>query len=208
LPAGPCDEHAQLVAATATHSYHLQGEKVVLRKHSDVFPLHGFGRTSPAGEFLRMPARGRNRHRHRLRLLAILAACKGARRSRPPTPLPPRCAYHASLSPLQKFAINGGGPGGNAIPLDFLDVAPRQMHDTTRLYVIVNAIPTTAQRFGASRGVLCPPVRQGSTATQSFVGDNNGLFRGLMADGTVALSPDDAGGWQARQLIIQFGLKP
>ena len=121
--------------------------------------------------------------------------------------IPP--AYRDGLSPLQQRAIDGGGHGGNAILLDFLDVAPRYMHDTTRLYVIVNTITdyrATLRRIAA--GFSACLVWQGSTATKSFVRDNIGFFRELMEDSTVALMQDAAGSWRARQLIYRLGLKP
>ena len=121
--------------------------------------------------------------------------------------IPP--AYRAGLSPLQERAIDGGGRGGNAILLDFLNVAPRHMHETTRLYVIVNTITdyrATLQRITADFSACL--VWQGSTATKSFVRDNIGFFRELIDDGTVSLTQDGAGGWQARQFIYRLGLKP
>ncbi len=121
--------------------------------------------------------------------------------------IPP--AYRAGLSPLQKRAIDGGGAGGNAILLDFLDIAPRHMHRTTRLYVIVNTVTdyrATLRRITA--GFSACLVWEGSTATKSFVRDNIGFFRGLIDDGTVSLTQDSAGGWQARQFIYRLGLKP
>ena len=121
--------------------------------------------------------------------------------------IPP--SYRAGLSPLQKRAIDGGGVGGNAILLDFLDVAPRHMHRTTRLYVIVNTVTdyrATLRRIEA--GFSACLVWQGSTATKSFVRDNIGFFRGLIDDGTVSLTQDGTGEWQARQFIYRLGLKP
>ena len=52
--------------------------------------------------------------------------------------IPP--TYNSSISTIQSKAIDGGGPGGNAILLDFLDVALNYMHSHTRLYIIVNTI--------------------------------------------------------------------
>ncbi len=120
--------------------------------------------------------------------------------------IPP--AYRASLSPLQAPAIDGGGEGGNAILLDFLDVASHYMHRATRLYVIVNTVTdyrATLHRIAATFSASL--VWQGRTATKSFVRDNLGFSRELMASGTVALSEDDAGGWHALQFIYRLGLK-
>ena len=57
-------------------------------------------------------------------------------------------------------------------------------------------------RFSASL------VWQGRTATKSFVRDNIGFFRELIDAGTVALTEDGAGGWQAQQYIFRLGLRP
>ena len=117
--------------------------------------------------------------------------------------------YRATLSPLQAQAIDGGGAGGNAILLDFLDIAARHMHRTTRLYVIVNTITdyrATLRKIEA--GFSAALVWQGRTATKSFVRDNIGFFQELMDAGTISLSPDDRGEWHAQQFIYRLGLKP
>ena len=120
--------------------------------------------------------------------------------------IPP--AYRATLSPLQAKAIDGGGPGGNAILLDFLDVAARHMHRSTRLYIIVNTVTdyrATLRKIDA--GFSASLVWQGQTATKSFVLDQIMFFRGLMDEGIVSLTENGQGEWQATQFIYRLGLK-
>ena len=121
--------------------------------------------------------------------------------------IPP--GYRATLSPLQTQAIDGGGAGGNAILLDFLDIAARYMHADTRLYVIVNTITdyrVTLRKIDA--GFSASLVWQGTTTTKAFVRDNIAYFGGLMDEGIVALTEDDQGNWHASQFIYRLGLKP
>jgi SAM-dependent methyltransferase len=116
--------------------------------------------------------------------------------------------YRTTLSPLQAKAIDGGGAGGNAILLDFLDVAARHMHWATRLYVIVNTITDYRATLRKIEAGFSPAlVWQGKTATKSFVRDNIPFFRELMDAGIVSLIEDGRGQWQARQFIYRLGLK-
>ena len=250
--ARPLVGHAQFLPRTATYTYRLQDETIVLRHDAEVFPPSPFGlnfaeridfsscrRTADIGT-------GTG-------LLAILAARKGVTDVKatdisaaalhladgnartlngvdavdlrlghffcdlegdfdlitanlPQEILPP--AYRATLSPLQAKAIDGGGLGGNAILLDFLDVAARQMHRATRLYIIVNTITdyrATLRKIEAKFSASL--VWQGKTATKSFVRDNISFFHGLMDAGIVALTQDGRGEWQATQFIYRLGLK-
>ena len=116
--------------------------------------------------------------------------------------------YRATLSPLQAQAIDGGGAGGNAILLDFLDIAARHMHCTSRLYVIVNTITNyraTLRKIETSFSAAL--VWQGRIATKSFVRDNICFFQRLMDAGTISLSADNRGEWYAKQFIYRLGLK-
>ena len=118
--------------------------------------------------------------------------------------IPP--GFRATLSPLQQQAIDGGGAGGNAILLDFLDIAARHMHRGTRLYVIVNTITdyrATLRRIEAQFAATL--VWQGTAATKSFVRDNIDYFRELI-DAQIVDLTEDRGAWHARQFIYRLGL--
>ena len=120
--------------------------------------------------------------------------------------LPPD--YHAELSPLQSQAINGGGVGGNAILLEFLDVAPLYMHPGTRLYVIVNTITDYRATLHKINERYCPTlVWEGATNAKAFVRDHIGFFRRLIEDGLICMTEDAAGNWRARQFIYRLALK-
>ena len=120
--------------------------------------------------------------------------------------IPP--AYENALSRLQSQAINGGGPGGNAILLEFLDLAPAYMHSETRLYVIVNTITdykNTLQniedKFEANL------AWEGMTNVKTFVQENISFFRDLMEAGVISIEEDERGNWRARQFIYRLALK-
>jgi methylase of polypeptide subunit release factors len=120
--------------------------------------------------------------------------------------LPP--TYHAGLSRLQSQAIEGGGAGGNAILLEFLDLAPRYMHAETRLYVIVNTVTDykrTLQKINSSYHAKL--VWEGATSTKKFVAENIAFFRQLIEAGTVSLIAGSDGNWRAHQYIYQLALK-
>jgi methylase of polypeptide subunit release factors len=120
--------------------------------------------------------------------------------------LPP--TYHAGLSRLQSQAIEGGGAGGNAILLEFLDLAPRYMHAETKLYVIVNTITDykrTLQKIAS--GYRAHLIWEGVTSTKTFVAENIAFFQQLIESGTVSLIADSTGAWQAHQFIYQLTLK-
>lgn len=115
--------------------------------------------------------------------------------------------YGRELSRPQLRAIHGGGAGGNAVLLDFLDEAPAFMHERGRLYVIVNTITDyrrtlshIEERFRATL------IWEGLTAAKSFVGENIAFFQPLLEAGTIALVQDGHGVWKARQFIYRLTL--
>jgi len=121
--------------------------------------------------------------------------------------IPP--GYRADLNPFQLQAIDGGGPGGNAILLNFLEVVPVYMHGQTKLYIIVNTITDykkilgkIADRFQASL------VWEGQTNTKAFVQENIGFFQTLIDEGIVSLVKNSSGNWQVTQFIFELSLRP
>lgn len=120
--------------------------------------------------------------------------------------IPP--GYRADLTPLQRQAIDGGGAGGNAILLDFLDVAPAYMHETSRLYIIINTVTDYKQtlRFVRERFDVAL-VWEGSVRAKAFVRENSAFFRDLIDAGTVSLVEDASGQWRATQFIYRLTVK-
>ncbi len=120
--------------------------------------------------------------------------------------IPP--GYRATLTRQQSQAIDGGGPGGNAVLLNFLDVAPAYMQAETRLYITVNTITDykrTLQRM--NERFQATLVWEGKTSTPTFVRENIGFFRELIDAGVVALVEGECGDWQARQFIYRLALR-
>ena len=120
--------------------------------------------------------------------------------------IPP--AYDTSLSRLQSQAIDGRGTGGNAILLEFLDIAPAYMHSETRLYVIVNSITDYKKTLRSIEDKFQASLAwEGMTSVKSFVRENIGFFRVLMEAGIISIEEDDSGNWRARQFIYRLALK-
>ena len=120
--------------------------------------------------------------------------------------LPPD--YHAGLSTLQSQAIDGGGIGGNAILLEFLDIAQAHMHPGTKLYIIVNTITdykVTLQKIYSIYNAEL--VWEGETSAKAFVHENIAFFQRLIEAGIVCLVADGDGNWRARQFVYRLGLK-
>ena len=120
--------------------------------------------------------------------------------------IPP--AYGSAISPLQSQAIEGGGSGGNAILLDFLDIVPAHMHAQSSLYVIVNTITDYRRTIAKIYAMFEPTiVWEGVSSTKTFVRDNIDFYAGLMEAGIVSLVEDGTGGWHAHQFIYRLRLK-
>ena len=120
--------------------------------------------------------------------------------------IPPN--HLATLSASQASAIDGLGPGGNAILLEFLDIAPAHMHERTRLYVIVNTITDHASTLRKIDERYAKRLLwRGLARTKDFVRDNIPYFRGLMAEGTISIAQDEKGVWFAHQYIYELRLK-
>ena len=120
--------------------------------------------------------------------------------------IPP--GYRATLTRQQSQAIDGGGAGGNAVLLNFLDVAPAFMHEETRLYITINTITDykrTLQRM--NERFQATLVWEGKTSAQAFVRENIGFFRELIDAGVVAFVEGECGDWQARQFIYRLALR-
>lgn len=120
--------------------------------------------------------------------------------------IPP--AYERVLSGRQLKAIEGGGAGGNAVLLDFLNIVPDYMHPGTALYVIVNTITDFRATLRViDAGFSATLLWQGLTPTKAFVHDNAAFFRDLIDAGTVSLMQDADGRWHAWQFIYRLALR-
>jgi release factor glutamine methyltransferase len=120
--------------------------------------------------------------------------------------LPP--AYKQTLSAEQRRAIEGGGPGGNGILLDFLAEAPAFMNEQTKLHVFVDTVTDYRAALALiDRLYTSRLLWEGLTATKTFVRDNPEFFGALNDAGIVSLVQDEAGNWLARQLIYQLSLR-
>ena len=119
--------------------------------------------------------------------------------------IPP--AYSSSMSTLQSQAIDGGGVGGNAILLDFLEAAPNYMHRKTRLYIIVNTITDYNKTLSKiSETYDATLIWQGITSVKAFVSENIDFFSDLVDRHIVDLVKDECGNWRAKQFIYELSL--
>jgi methylase of polypeptide subunit release factors len=120
--------------------------------------------------------------------------------------LPP--GYQGVLNGQQLRAIDGGGDGGNAILLDFLNCAPDHMGAQTRLYTFVDTLTDYARALSLIEARFRSRLLwDGFTATKSFVRDNIAFFQKLNDAGTISIVQDRNGRWQARQMIFELRLR-
>ena len=117
--------------------------------------------------------------------------------------LPP--GYQGVLNGKQLRAIDGGGDGGNAILLDFLERAPDHMSVETRLYTFVDTLTDYARALSLIEARYRSKLLwDGLTATKAFVRDNIAFFRKLNDAGVISIVQDRNGRWQARQMIFEL----
>jgi methylase of polypeptide subunit release factors len=113
--------------------------------------------------------------------------------------------YLAGLSDAQARGVDGGGAGGNALLLDFLEIAHAYMHRSSRLYVIVNTITDYKQTLGRIEQLYRPRlVWEGIAPTKEFVGSAIHWFKELIERRIVDLFQDESGRWHARQYIYEL----
>jgi hypothetical protein len=109
------------------------------------------------------------------------------------------------LSDAQAKGVDGGGAGGNALLLDFLEIAHAYMHRSSRLYVIVNTITDYKQTLGRIEQLYRPRlVWEGIAPTKEFVGSAIHWFKELIERRIVDLFQDESGRWHARQYIYEL----
>ena len=121
-----------------------------------------------------------------------------------PQDIVPEC-YLSRLNQDQVKALDGGGPGGNALILEFLEAAPDYMRECSRLYVTVN----TATDYGRTLRTIASRysprlIWQGTFPTKAYVAEYFDWFKLLLDHGAVDIFPDAEGRWCARHYIYEL----
>lgn len=113
--------------------------------------------------------------------------------------------YLAELTANQAQSVDGRGPGGNALLLKFLEIAPEFMHPDSRLYIIVNTITDYRATLERIEEYYRPRlIWAGCARTKDFVALNVDWFRNLLERKVIDIFPDQEGNWCARQFIYEL----
>jgi methylase of polypeptide subunit release factors len=113
--------------------------------------------------------------------------------------------YLTRLNKEQTLALDGGGAGGNALILDFLDAAPYYMKDSSRLYVSVNTATDYRATLRAIAARYNPRmIWQGTAPAKDYVSEYFDWFKVLLRHGAVDIFPDAEGCLRTRHYIYEL----